>query len=320
MSRRVFVTGASGFVGANLARRLLDEGHGVHLLLRANHKPWRLEDIRKDVAVYEADLTDMQGLQKAVSTARPEWVFHLAAHGAYPNQTDLDQMIATNVQGTANLLRAAERAEAEAFVNSGSSSEYGYKDHAPSEDELTEPNSHYAVTKVAATHLCRLAGQREGSRVVTLRLYSIYGPYEEPGRLVPTLIVQGLAGKLPPLVNPDVARDYVHVDDACDAFLLAAATQGQQPGVVYNVGSGVQTTLRQIVDATRRLLNVQVAPVWGSMPERSWDTNVWVSDPSRIMRDLGWSPKHDLENGLLKTIAWFQPHPQQLAGYRQGTA
>jgi dolichol-phosphate mannosyltransferase len=320
MSRRVFVTGASGFVGANLARRLLDEGHGVHLLLRANHKPWRLEDIRKDVAVYEADLTDMQGLQKAVSTARPEWVFHLAAHGAYPNQTDLDQMIATNVQGTANLLRAAERAEAEAFVNSGSSSEYGYKDHAPSEDELTEPNSHYAVTKVAATHLCRLAGQREGSRVVTLRLYSIYGPYEEPGRLVPTLIVQGLAGKLPPLVNPDVARDYVHVDDACDAFLLAAATQGQQPGVVYNVGSGVQTTLRQIVDATRRLLNVQVAPVWGSMPERSWDTNVWVSDPSRIMRDLGWSPKHDLENGLLKTIDWFKLHPQQLDRYRQGTA
>ena len=320
MSRRVLVTGASGFVGANLARRLLDEGHAVHLLLRANHKPWRLEDIRKDVAVYEADLTDQESVQKAVSAARPEWVFHLAAHGAYPNQTDLDQMIATNIQGTANLLRAAERVGVEAFVNSGSSSEYGYKDHAPSEGELTEPNSHYAVTKVAATNLCRLAGQREGSRVVTLRLYSIYGPYEEPRRLVPTLIVQGLEGKLPPLVNPDVARDYVHVDDACDAFLLAAATPDQQPGVVYNVGSGVQTTLRQIVDATRRLLKVDAAPVWGSMPERSWDTNVWVSDPSRIMRDLGWSPKHDLESGLLKTIDWFKLHPQQFDRYREGTA
>ena len=318
MSRRVFVTGASGFVGANLARRLLDEGHGVHLLLRANHKPWRLEDIRKDVAVYEADLTDMQGLQKAVSTARPEWVFHLAAHGAYPNQTDLDQMIATNVQGTANLLRAAERAEAEAFVNSGSSSEYGYKDHAPSEDELTEPNSHYAVTKVAATHLCRLAGQREGSHVVTLRLYSVYGPYEEPRRLVPTLIVQGLAGRLPPLVNPDVARDYVHVDDACEAFLLAAATPKQEPGVVYNVGSGVQTSLRQIVDVARRLLGVHAAPVWGSMPERSWDTNVWVSDPTRITTRLGWSARQDLQSGLQQTIDWFKLHPEQLDRYGEG--
>ena len=320
MSRRVLVTGASGFVGANLARRLLDEGHEVHLLLRANHKPWRLEDIRKGVAVHEADLTDEEGVQKAVSAARPEWVFHLAAHGAYPDQTDVDQMIATNVQGTANLLRAAEHANVEAFVSSGSSSEYGYKDHAPSEDELTEPNSHYAVTKVAATHLCRLAGQREGSRVVTLRLYSIYGPYEEPRRLVPTLIVQGLAGKLPPLVNPDVARDYVHVDDACDAFLLAAATPNQGPGVVYNVGSGVQTTLRQIVDTARRLLGVQAAPRWGSMPGRSWDTNVWISDPSRIGTKLGWSAKHDLESGLHKTIDWFKLHPEQLDRYREGTA
>lgn len=320
MSRRVLVTGASGFVGANLARRLLDEGHAVHLLLRASHKPWRLEDIRKDVAVYEADLTDREALQKAMNRARPEWVFHLAAHGAYPEQTDLDQMIATNVSGTANLLRSAERVGVEAFVNSGSSSEYGYKDHAPAEDELTEPNSHYAVTKVAATHLCRLAGQREGSRVITLRLYSIYGPYEEPRRLVPTLIVQGMAGKLPPLVNPDVARDYVHVDDACEAFLLAAATPKQRPGVVYNVGSGVQTTLRQIVDATRRLLEVQAVPKWGSMPDRSWDTNVWVSDPSRIMRDLGWTPKLDLENGLLKTIDWFKLNPQLIDRYREGTA
>ena len=320
MSRRVFVTGASGFVGANLARRLLEEGHGVHLLLRANHQPWRIQDIRKDVAVYEADLADREGLQKAMNRARPEWVFHLAAHGAYPHQTDLDQMIATNVQGTANLLSAAERAGAEAFVNSGSSSEYGYKDHAPSEDELVEPNSPYAVTKVAATNLCRLAGQREGSRVITLRLYSVYGPYEEPRRLVPTLIVQGLAGKLPPLVNPDVARDYVHVDDACDAFLLAAATEAQEPGAIYNVGSGVQTTLRQIVDAARRLLGVQAAPAWGSMPERSWDTNVWVSDPTRIVTKLGWTARHDLESGLKQTIDWFKAHPNLLDRYREGTA
>ena len=318
MSRRVLVTGASGFVGANLARRLLAEGHGVHLLLRANHKPWRIEDIRKDVAVYEADLTDLEGLQKAMSAARPEWIFHLAAYGAYPDQKDLDQMIATNVQGTANLLRATERAGVEAFINSGSSSEYGYKDHAPSEDELVEPNSHYAVTKVAATHLCRLAGQREGSRIITLRLYSVYGPYEEPRRLVPTLIVKGLAGKLPPLVNPDVARDYVHVDDACDAFVLAAVTEDQEPGAIYNVGSGVQTSLRQIVDATRRLLGVQAAPAWGSMPERSWDTNVWVSDPTRITTKLGWSARHDLESGLKQTIEWFKQHSEQLDRYRKG--
>jgi len=310
VSRRVLVTGASGFVGANLARRLLNDG--------PQHNPWRVQEIRDQVTVHQGDVSDLQAVEKAMAAAKPEWVFHLAAHGAYPDQKDFDQMVATNVRGTANLLRAAEQSEVEAFVSAGTSSEYGYKDHAPSEDEWLEPNSDYAVTKAAATHMSRLAATATGARIATLRLYSAYGPYEEPRRLVPTLIVQGLAGKLPPLVNPDIARDYVHVEDISSAFVLVAATPNQEPGVVYNVGSGVQTTLRQIVDATRRLLKVEAAPVWGSMPERSWDTNVWVSNPARITTQLGWTPRHDLESGLRQTIDWFKQHPDQLDRYRHG--
>src|SRR6202022_3882820 len=126
------------------------------------------------------------------------------------------------------LLQAAVTAGVQAFVNAGTSSEYGYKDHAPAEDEKLEPNSDYAVTKAAAPILCPHTAQRTGVAITPLRLYSVYGPYEEPTRLVPTLIVQGLEGKLPPLVNPDVARDYIHVDDACDAFVLAATTRDQE--------------------------------------------------------------------------------------------
>ena len=319
MSHRVFLTGASGFVGANLARRLLAEGHDVHLLLRANHNPWRVEEIREHLTVHAGDLGDVAGLEAAVAAAKPEWVFHLAAHGAYPTQQDLDQMIATNVQGTANLVRAAVRSGGvEAFVNTGSSSEYGYKDHAPGEDEALEPNSDYAVTKAAATMYCAYAAQRTGLPITTLRLYSVYGPYEEPHRLVPTLIVKGLEGLLPPLVNPKVARDYVHVDDVCAAYLAAAGHPYSHPGVVYNVGTGVQTSLAGIVAVARTLLGVQAEPVWGSMPERSWDTDVWVSDPSRIKRDLAWNPEHDVESGLGQTIDWFKLHPDQLDHYRKG--
>jgi len=316
LSRRVLVTGASGFVGANLARRLLADGHDVHLLLRPKHKPWRLEEIVSEVTIHQVDLSDHAGVEKAMAASRPHWVFHLAAHGAYPTQKDTGQMIETNVRGTANLLQAASNARVEAFVNAGTSSEYGYKDHAPDEDERVEPNSDYAVTKAAATMFCRHAAMRTGLPVTTLRLYSVYGPHEEPSRLVPTLIVQGLEGRLPPLVNPDIARDYIYVDDACDAFVLAAATADQDPGVVYNVGSGVQTTLRDIVAAARRILGVKAEPVWGSMPERSWDTNVWISDPSKIKARLGWSPRHDLESGLGETIAWFEGNPDHLRYYR----
>jgi nucleoside-diphosphate-sugar epimerase len=316
LSRRVLVTGASGFVGANLARRLLADGHEVHLLLRPQHKSWRLDGITKDVTIHQVDLSDRDSVARAVAASKPDWVFHLAAHGAYPTQKDLDQMIETNVRGTANLLQAAVTAGVQAFVNAGTSSEYGYKDHAPDEDERLEPNSDYAVTKAAATMLCRHTAQRTGVAITTLRLYSVYGPYEEPTRLVPTLIVQGLEGRLPPLVNPDVARDYIHVDDACEAFVLAAATADQDPGVVYNVGSGVQTTLREMVAAARRILGIKAEPVWGSMPERSWDTNVWISDPSKIKGRLGWSPQHDLESGLGQTIAWLEGNPDHLRYYR----
>jgi dolichol-phosphate mannosyltransferase len=316
LRRRAFVTGASGFVGANLARHLLAEGHEVHVALRAGHKPWRLTEITKEITTHGADVEDVDAMAKAIAGARPDWIFHLAAYGAYPEQRDFERMVATNIRGTANLLAAAQDHGFEAFVNAGTSSEYGYKDHAPSEIEALEPNSHYAVTKAAATHLCTMTAQKLDLPVRTLRLYSAYGPYEEPTRLVPKLIVEGLEGRLPPLANPDIARDYVYVEDVCAAFVLAAATPGQPPGVVYNVGTGVQTPLRDIVAEARRLLALEVEPSWGSMEKRAWDTEVWVADPARIKGALGWTPRHDLDAGLTQTIDWFKLRPGRIDLYR----
>jgi UDP-glucose 4-epimerase len=316
LGRRALVTGASGFVGANLARRLLQDGCEVHLILRPTHQRWRVDEIRREAEIHVVDLDDSDGLTRAVEAARPEWIFHLAAYGAYPEQRDFERIIATNVSGTAGLLAAAERAGFDAFVNAGTSSEYGYKDHPPAEDEVLEPNSPYAVSKAAATHLCTMTARSKDLPIRTLRLYSAYGPYEEPTRLVPTLIVKGLDRKLPPLANPDIARDYVDVDDVCEAFVLAAATTGQEPGVIYNVGTGVQTTLREIVEVTRRLLSIDAEPDWGTMPQRSWDTNVWVSDPGRIKSRLGWAPRSQLERGLSRTVDWFRSHPHLANHYR----
>jgi nucleoside-diphosphate-sugar epimerase len=316
LGRRALLTGGSGFIGANLARRLVEGGHELHLILRPDHDPWRVRELQKHAATYDVDLADRTSLDALLLNIRPDWIFHLATYGAYPDQRDLGLMVCTNVQGTANLVLAAERCGFSAFINSGSSSEYGLKDHAPSEDEALEPNSYYAVTKAAATLLCRHIAQRKGLPIVTLRLYSVYGPYEQPGRLVPTLIMHGLDGRLPPLVNPRVARDYVHVDDVCEAYLLAAASAESQAGTIYNVGTGVQTTLGEIVAITQRLLAIDAEPAWGSMPERSWDTDVWVSRPDRIKAMLGWSPSLDVERGLERTIAWFRANPQHLGGYR----
>jgi len=316
MSRRVVVTGATGFVGANLARRLLAEGHSVHVLVRPGYSGWRLAEIQADVQQHLVTLQDRAGVERIVGQLKPEWIFHLAVHGAYSSQTDVHEIFQTNVLGTVNLVEACLRTGFDAFVNTGSSSEYGFKDHAPRESEWLEPNSHYAVTKAATTHYCRSTAQSQSVHIPTLRLYSVFGPFEEPTRLLPTIIVRALDGELPPLVNPRIARDFVYVNDVVDAFLLAATQPAPESGAVYNVGTGVQTTLEDVVDCARRVAGVTAAPTWGSMPDRKWDTTSWVADSTKIRAELGWSPRYDFEQGFRSMLDWFRTHSDMIDLYK----
>ena len=314
MARRVLITGASGFVGANLARRALQRDDEVILGLRPGSDRWRLREIEADAQIVEADLRDRQAVDRMLGESRPELVLHLATHGAYSWQSDSDLIFETTVLGTVNLLTACEAAGVRRLINAGTSSEYGYKDHPPKEDELPEPNSDYAAAKAAANTWCGYFARERGVEVVSLRLYSIYGPWEEPKRLIPTIVREALGGSLPPLVSPDVARDFVFVDDACSAFLLAADAAEVAPGAVYNVASGRQTTIRDVVETVRATFGVEAEPDWGSMPERAWDTTSWVGDPAKIERELGWRAETDLAEGLRRTAAWIEAGGARDAG------
>lgn len=312
---RVLVTGASGFVGANLARHLVISGQEVHLLVRKNSDLWRLADLLPDVHIHTADLSDQQTVNTILSDCRPQQTFHLAVHGAYPQQTDPRAMVHANLLGTMNLVEAALASGCEVIVNTGSSSEYGFKDHAPLETERPEPNSHYAVTKAAATMYCQYVATSRKVHIPTLRLYSVYGPYEEPTRLMPTLILRGLQGEWPPLVSPDIARDYVYIDDVVSAYQAAGNPQSDG-AAIYNVGSGVQTTLGEVAAVAQRVLAINAEPVWGSMEARVWDASVWVSDPSKLKACLNWRPKVDFAGGFSTTVDWFRQHPDLQQVYR----
>lgn len=307
--KRIILTGATGFVGSNLARRLLRDGHKLHLLVRPGYNSWRIEEIRDDVYLHEVELGDEEALADVVGKILPDWVFHLAAYGAYSSQTDLRQMVQTNVMATINLVEACLKTGFEAFVNTGSSSEYGFKDHAPSEMEWLEPNSHYALTKASATFFCRYTAQSRDVHLPTLRLYSVYGPYEEPTRLVPTLIRLGLENKLPPLVNPNIGRDFIYIDDVIEAYLLAAAQPRQEPGAIYNVGTGIQTSIREVVAVAQKVLGITVEPEWNSMPDRQWDTNAWIADNRKIHNELNWQPCYTFEQGFRLMMNWFHNNP-----------
>jgi len=299
-ARRALVTGAAGFVGANLVRRLLRDGWEVEPVVSPASEAWRLEGLA--VAPRRADLREPE----ALAGAGADVVFHLAAHGAYSWETDTDRIHATNVEGTRGLLAAVGDA---VVVHAGSSSEYGRKDHAPAEDEPAEPDSDYARAKLAATELVHEHGG------VTLRLYSAYGPWEEPNRLVPTLVGHALRGELPPLVAPDTARDFVYVEDVCDAFVRAVDAPR---GAVLNVASGRQTTLREIVAMVREQLGVEVEPDWGTMDNRSWDTSTWVGDATRARELLGWEATTPLADGLRATAGWLRGEGAATGRYAGG--
>jgi dolichol-phosphate mannosyltransferase len=308
------ITGASGFVGANVALRMIARGHDVHAVVRPAHRTWRLRAISDAATLHEGDVCDAARLGAVFRTVRPDWVLHLAAYGAYASQARSDRCIGTNVEGTVNVVDAAAAQGVERLVNAGTSSEYGYKDHAPTEDEAAEPNSLYAVTKLAATAYAAHAGRSGRVHATTLRLYSVYGPYEEPTRLIPTAIASGLRGELPPLAAPDIARDFVYVDDVADAFEVALASD-IPAGRVYNVGTGMQTTLRDVVGVSRACFGISDEPQWGSMTPRAWDTTVWVADASRARSELRWTASTRFEDGFRRTAAWVSSEAERRRFY-----
>src|SRR5262245_19538517 len=125
---RVLITGGSGFIGACLAYRLVAKGHDVHLILRLEAKTWRLQGLEGRYTRHAADMRDGEAVRRAVARSRPEVIYHLATHGAYPSQRERGVILATNLQGTVNLLDALEGHDYKALVHTGSSSEYGHKD------------------------------------------------------------------------------------------------------------------------------------------------------------------------------------------------
>ncbi len=303
--KRFLVSGAAGFVGCALTRRLLADGHEVHVLLKSSTPRWRLAGIESDLRRHEVNLEDEGAVRALVAKIRPDVIYHLATHGAYPTQPDADGIIQTNILGTWNLLKAAAHVDFELFVNTRSSSEYGFKDYAMRETDVLEPNSYYAVAKCAQTLLCQHVAKTEKRAIVTYRLFSVYGPYEEPSRLVPTVIRRCLQGQDLTLVSPETARDFVYVDDVVDCYLRFDALANLS-GEIFNIGTGVGSTVQQVVDHVLRHTGARVACHWGAMPARIWDATTWVADCTKSARLLGWRPRTTLGDGLERTVEWMR--------------
>ncbi len=302
---RYFVTGAAGFVGANLCHRLVERGEQVHVLLKPTTPTWRLEGIRDRIHVHSADITVAADIDRIVSQVRPTIIYHFATHGAYHYQDDTEAILRINVMGLWNLLRACDRVTYDLLVNTGTSSEYGNKEFAMREGDVLDPKSFYAVAKAAQSLLCQHLGRAGQSNIVTLRLFSVYGAYEEPKRLIPNLMMAALQDSPIEMASPQTVRDLIHIDDVVDIYLKIdklAVLRGE----ILNIGTGVQTSLEQLVTAMGQVNGKPIMARWGAMPARGWDSNIWVADISKVRRMTGWIPRIGIHEGLSRSLQWFR--------------
>jgi len=301
----VLVLGASGFIGANLLRSLLAHRPDVHGTVL--HAPaWRLEGVAESNVIV-ADLLVDSNLDAVLERVAPRTVFNCVAYGAYSFETDLEVIYETNFNLTARILDRLAPRRISAYVHSGSSSEYGDRAAAPTEATLPEPNSAYAVSKVACANLLWFYGKKRGLPCCNLRLYSVYGPLEDASRLVPNLVRNGLEGRYPPLVDASISRDFVYVEDACEAYVDAALQlTAERFGESFNVGSGRRTTIADVAAVAAELFAIPGTPAYQSMDNRTWDMRDWYADPAKAENVLGWRTRTGLRDGLERTAEWYR--------------
>ncbi|MBZ5589085.1 MAG: NAD(P)-dependent oxidoreductase [Acidobacteriia bacterium] len=302
--KRVLVTGASGFLGANLCRTLLHAGASVHAAVRPSSELFRLGDVTYEVKIHAFDLCDREAVHRAVVNVRPTFVFHAAAHTAVHHQANVASEAADTVTATAQLLDAVAAVGCERLVHVGSSLEYGPADRPHREDDALRPSTLRGATKAAATLLV-LQQAREGTvAAVVVRPFSIYGLWEPDCRLVPSAIRAAFTGEVLPLTKPGLRRDFVFVEDVCEACLCAALKDGVV-GEAINLGTGRQTSNEELVALVERVTGLTVKVAVGAFSARVSDRGFWAADTGKAERLLGWVAGHSLTDGLEKTVGWF---------------
>lgn len=303
--KKVIITGATGFVGANLVRMALEAGAEVDILTRRNSNMWRIKDLLEDINNNTLDLLDYNETTSIISSIKPDIIYHLATYGGKPNQDDLCRIIQTNFISTVNLIQACKKVNFELFVNTGSSSEYGIKANPMREYDCPEPINNYGVSKCAATLYCQTEAKKEKLPIVTLRLFSPYGNYEESARLIPSVIMACLRGESPRISSPRFVRDFIYIEDVINSYarlINAPDISGQ----IFNVGSGKSHSIGEVANIIIGLTGSRVElltgreQIWPNEPEN------WQADISKAKHVLGWKPQYDLDQGLRASIKWFE--------------
>lgn len=313
--KQVLVTGAGGFIGSHLVERLAWLGAAVRAFVRYNSRGdagllrlLSLETMKK-VEIIPGDLRDEQAIQSAVAGC--EHVFHLGALISIPySYLHNEEVVATNILGTLNILNACHRFKVTRVIHTSTSEVYGTARYAPiDEAHPLHGQSPYSASKIGADKLAESFYCAYGLPVVTVRPFNTYGPRQSARAVIPTIITQALKHHTIRLGNLEASRDFTFVDDTVSGFLLAAETN-QIAGRLFNLGTGCEIKIGELAHRIIAMLGEQLTVELEVERLRPVDSEVFrlISDNKLARESLGWIPQTGLDQGLEKTIEWVRNH------------
>lgn len=317
---KLLVTGGCGFIGSAVVRQALDDGHSVVNIDRLTYAANRANipnSVNRDYSLEVADICNAHAIERIFERHNPDVVMHLAAESHVDRSIDgPGAFIETNVVGTYTLLQAAraqhKRKPEFRFHHVSTDEVYGSLGEDGKFTEATpyDPRSPYSASKASSDHLVRAWGETYDLPVIVTNCSNNYGPYHFPEKLVPLMILNGLAGKSLPVYGEGLnVRDWLYVEDHAKALLLVA-TKGKI-GETYNIGGNAEATNISIVRQLCALLD-EAAPKGAPhdqlitfVTDRPGHDFRYAIDAGKIKADLGWIPSVTLEEGLRRTVRWY---------------
>ena len=316
---KVLITGILGFIGSNLAEKLVSDGDEVYGLVRrvANRNLDVLGETIKDLTLVSGDITDYASTRNALKISNPDLVFHLAAlspvRDSFERPFEYQQANFAGTMNVAHALLELPDSQKRKLIAASTAEVYGIQGDKPLKETLTlRPSSPYAVTKAAADLYLQMMFNSFDLHGTVMRPTNSYGRKFEHNFMVEYLITQMLQDESLYIGAPDSVRDYMYVDDHVNAYVLVAKNP-RANGQVYNVGTGVGVTNRQLAELIAKKVGYDVKKVkFGSYPPGypfrplSSDQPYLVLDSTKIKKDVNWSPKYNLSEGLDKIIAYLK--------------